>query len=354
MNVQAADLAMSGKNTTSYGFTNFFYDPQTRTATWTLTTSLAKERLLLDLDGNGIHPVTNFENVVLDGEWSNNTDTFASGNGTAGGDFEFLLNVLPADANTSGQVTNFDYLMIRSQDGKSTTSTGYNSKYDLDGSGVINSTDWQFALTKVADSLPTGNPVGLANDAPTTSGFGLTSITNSAIDVAISLWSKFGDVESGASGLTYSIANNSAPSLFDSVSINTTTGQLVVNAASGVSGRANIEINATDPSGLTTRGRVPIDVNRVNLPPSIIHQEPQYQGGYTWLFKGTVTDPDDDVTGLLVDYYGVFEIRAAVDPDGTFEFAIILFGNPYGEEHAVVCDWHGAESEIEDMEVGFT
>ena len=185
VHVQAADLSLTGKNTTSYAIAGFFYDPQLRWATWTLAAPLSKDRLMIDLDANGIDPVTDLEDNVLDGEWTNNVSTYASGNGFAGGDFEFLLNVLPGDVNSTGQVTNLDYVLTRSQEGKTTTSTGYNPKYDVDGSGVIEVSDWQFVQGKLGNTLPTGSPAGVGNDAPTTTGFDSVSISDDAVDVAI-------------------------------------------------------------------------------------------------------------------------------------------------------------------------
>jgi len=351
--IQAADLSLTGKNTTSFAFAGFFYDPQTCTATWTLNAPLVKDRLLIDLDANGIDPVTDLEGNVFDGEWTNNVSTFASGNGNAGGDFEFLLNVLPGDENSTGQVNYADYVAVRSQDGKSTTTAGYNFKYDIDGSGQINSTDWQFVLGKAGNTLPTGSPAGVTNDAPTTKGFGLTTISNAAIDVAISLRSGFADNESGANGLTYSISSNSAPSLFDSATINQSTGELVVNAASGVSGRATFTVSATDSGGVTTSSNVSVDVNYVNQPPIIQYPLAEYQGAHTWLISGTVVD-DEDVTDLIVEFYGVFETRAAVYPDGRFEFAVILEDDPYGWEFAVTHDRHGLESNTVSVEIGLS
>ena len=264
VDVQAADLSLSGKNTTSYAFADFFYDPQLRLATWTLTAPLTKDRLMIDLDANGIDPVQDLEGNILDGEWTNNVSTFASGNGSAGGDFEFLLNSLPGDVNGTGQVTNLDYVLTRSQEGKSTASTGYNPRYDVNGSGLIDAADWQYVLGRVGNTLPTGNPAGVTDDAPTTQGFELVSTTNHAIDVAISLWGLYADAENGASGLTYSIKSNSAPSLFDSVSINQATGTLTVNAAAGATGRAAITLSATDSNGISTDSSMTVDVDHVN------------------------------------------------------------------------------------------
>jgi hypothetical protein len=153
--------------------------------------------------------------------------------------------------------------------------------------------------------------------------------------------------------LVYSIASNSAPSLFDSVSINSTSGELVVNAADGASGVAEITINATDSGGITTSSTATFNVNHVNQPPIILYPLAEYQGAHTWLISGTVVD-DEDVTDLIVDFYGVFETRAAVYPDGRFEFAIILEDDPYGWEFAVTHDRQGLESNTVSMNIGFS
>src|SRR3954462_1612712 len=206
VNVDAADLSLSGVNQTTYGFSQFHYDPQTQTARWTLTTPINKDRLRLDLDATGANAVRDLGGNILDGEWTNNASTL-SGNGTAGGDFEFNFNVLPTDVNNSGNVTSLDYTSIRQLDGKSTTTTGYVAKRDINGDGVINSTDWQEALDRALQALPAGSPAGTNDDAPSASGFALLSISDSNVDHAISLLSGFNDTETGANGLTYSIVS---------------------------------------------------------------------------------------------------------------------------------------------------
>src|SRR3989304_19497 len=45
VDIDSADLSLSGKNTTSYVFSDFHYDPQTCVATWTLSAPLTKDRL---------------------------------------------------------------------------------------------------------------------------------------------------------------------------------------------------------------------------------------------------------------------------------------------------------------------
>ncbi|MEX0641980.1 MAG: hypothetical protein WD468_04730 [Pirellulales bacterium] len=351
--IDSADLSLSGVNTTAYGFSNFHYDPQTRFATWTLSSPLDKDRLRLDLDAGGADPVRDLDENTLDGEWTNNVST-VSGNGTAGGDFQFNFNVLPTDVNNSANITSYDYIYIRQLEGKSTTSPGYIAKRDIDGSGLIDSTDWQEAIDRYFETLPTGSPAGTSNDAPTTSGFELVQISDASVDVAISLSSNFGDAESGGSGLTYSILSNSNSSLFDTASVNQSSQELVLNAASGVSGRATIIVRATDAGGLFVDTPITVDVDRENQAPVISNYFISYAGAGTWIVEGDVTDPDDDVSDFIVQFFNVFVTRSAVDENGHFEFAIILDENEWGFEYAVTFDPHGLQSNTDSCEVGLT
>ena len=122
--------SISRINTTAYGISNFRYDPQTHVATWTLNAAIDKDQLRLDLDANGSDPVQDLDPNILDGEWTNNVST-ASGNGTAGGDFEFNFNVLPSDVNNTSNITAIDYTYVRQLDGKSTSSSGYVAKRNM-------------------------------------------------------------------------------------------------------------------------------------------------------------------------------------------------------------------------------
>jgi hypothetical protein len=351
--IEVNDLSLSGVNTTAYAFSHFHYDPQTRIATWTLSAPLQKDRLRLDLDANGHDPVRDLEENALDGEWTDNIST-TSGNGTAGGDFQFNVNVLPTDVNKSGSVTSDDYTYIHQLDGKTSTSTGYIADRDVDGSGVIDSSDWQAAVDCYFQTLPAGSPAGTNNDAPSSSGFATIWTDEYSEDIAYSLLSDFGDVENGASGLTYSIVANSNPTLFDTVSINQSTKALVVNAASAASGRATIVVRATDVGGLIVDMPIIVDVYYQDQPPTISHYWASLAGAGTWIIQGDVSDPDDNVSNFIVQLFGVFETRSAVDENGHFEFAWILDEGQWGLEYAVTYDPHGLESNIDFRWIGLT
>lgn len=352
--VDAADLSLSGVNTAATVFSDFRYDPQSHVATWTVASSLTKDRFRLDLDANGLDPVKDLDNNALDGEWTNNTSSYSSGNGIAGGDFEFTFNVLPGDIDNTGVVTYYDYYYTNILSGKSTTSAGYIAARDIDGSGLINSTDSQAVLSRVPHTLPTGSPAGTSNDAPTTAGIARLQISNAAIDHAISLWSAFGDAESADSALTYSIQSNSSPSLFDTVQINSSTGQLVVNSAASATGRARIVVRATDPGGLFTETMATIDVNRSNLAPVISNVYISYVGGDTYSITGTVTDGDDDVEDFTMYFWGVYVTRSGIDEDGNFEIALAVPDGYWGTEYMTTFDPHGLQSNVVSGVVGLT
>jgi hypothetical protein len=340
--IDEADLSLSGANTAAYHFGAFHYDPIQHAATWTLAAPLNKDRLRIDLDASGADAVQDLEGNVLDGEWTNNSSTI-SGNGTAGGDFEFNFNVLPTDVNNTGGITSYDYVYIRQLEGKITTDTGYLAKRDIDGNGVINSTDWQKALDRMSQTLPGGSAAGTSNDAPTTSGFDSVQIDDYLDDVAISLLERFADLESGSSGLSYSILSVSNAELFDSATINATTKSLVLNAAESASGRSSIVVRATDAGGLTVDMTISVDVNYENQAPEIVDYSISYVSGNVYLVTGQVVD-DSDVSDYIVTFSNAFNIRSAVDQNGYFQFAVELPSGTTGIEDAVTQDPQGLAS----------
>ena len=114
VNVTEGDLVLTGVNVPSYGFSAFSYDAVAHRATWTLSQNLSRDKLLLDLDGSTANAVVDMAGNRLDGDWVNPTwsppsapsggDAWPSGDGTAGGDFQFRINVLPGDVNQDGTV----------------------------------------------------------------------------------------------------------------------------------------------------------------------------------------------------------------------------------------------------------
>jgi hypothetical protein len=142
--------------------TGFTYDAATRTGTWTFA-AVTRDKLRFLLDDAGI--------AGLDGEWTNPTeafpgvggDSYPSGDGTSGGDFNFRLNVLNGDVSGDGQVNATDVAEIkrrltrRPNDGVTDPLRMYTIFSDITGDGVINANDLaqvKARLTQRINTLP--------------------------------------------------------------------------------------------------------------------------------------------------------------------------------------------------------
>lgn len=353
VNVKSADLSITGIDAPSIAFSDFHYDPLERTAVWTLASPLTKNAYHLDLNGDGNDPVSDLEGNVLNGAWTNNAGAFAYGVGGSGGDFSFRFNVLPGDVEGTGVVTGNDLNAATSSVNYSTTAESFSARADIDGSGVIDAADAQSIQARMGSMQASGVPVGVNDDAPSSSGRAYVMLDNTTSNFAISLWDLFEDAESGDEGMTYQILSNSNASLFDYVLFESGSGELLFNAATGASGRSELVVQATDSSGQTTLATLVADVFYENQPP-VLDWLAISQGAYTWIISGSVYDPDDDVSEMIVQFGGVFDIRCAVMEDGTFEFAVIVDTGHWGMESAYVLDPHDQASNFVMRVIGVT
>ncbi len=162
--VDQSDLLLTGVNVPSYNVagSTFSYNSTTFTATWILPLSIGADQLMLALNANGSDPIRDAAGNHLDGEWTNpasTTDTgdnvYPSGNGTAGGNFNFRFNVLPGDANQDGLVNISDLTSLASH--WQQTSQGFLSA-DLNHDGQVNISDLTMLASAWQATLPAGTP----------------------------------------------------------------------------------------------------------------------------------------------------------------------------------------------------
>jgi len=344
--VQASDLCVSGVNTVCYAFSGFTYDSNTYTATWTLATPIAKDKLLLDLDADGMSPVTSVSTgEVLDGAWTNCSSTYNSGNGQGGTDFEFRINALPGDTDANNTATLWDGMLVRNQIGKNIGDSGYNIRYDIDGSGTITATDLYKVQLVLGSSLPSGNPVGTTDDAPTTSGISDLGIATGTADHVLSLTDFFSDKETAAADLLYSVVKNTNSSMFDSLNIDS-SGHLTLDFASGAHGNATLTVRATDSSGLFVDTTVTIHVSAA---PVISNFYCINEISNIWTLTGSVADTDDPVAGDVVTFGGVlasYNLTATVDAEGVFVITVEITGFQEGLVTAQTKDPNGVLSNV--------
>jgi Dockerin type I domain len=157
VSVQQASLALTGVNTASYSFSAFSYNPITYSATWTLSSAIGADKLQVSVPSSGPNAVTDRASNALDGEWANGSSSFPSGNGTAGGDFNFNFNVLPGDVNQSGIVNAQDIAAIASHWLQANQFAD-----DTNGDGIVNAQDLAAIASHWLGTLPAGGPAASA------------------------------------------------------------------------------------------------------------------------------------------------------------------------------------------------
>jgi hypothetical protein len=340
--VAAADLSVSGVNQTAYAFSGFTYDPGTHTATWTLAAPFGLDKLMLDLDADGLAPVRSVSTgEVLAGAWTDGQSSFPSGNGQGGADFQFRFNVLPGNANGNAWVEGADLNIVLSHYNQ----TGMTwAQGDFNGDGTVNGADMNTVLSNYNQTLPSGDPAGMTNDAPTTSGIPDLSIAKGTIDHVLSLTDFFADAETPPADMVYSVVQNSNPSLFTSLAID--SGNIILTFDDDVTGDATITIRGEDSQGLIVETTF---ATHVSAAPVITDFYCIKEVGDYWTLTGIVSDADDPVQGDVITFGGVladYHFSTTVREDGVFSFTVELYGFQSGMGWAATTDPHGVLSNL--------
>lgn len=179
VNVVTEDLVLKGVNVGTYAFTgSVSLNAAGDTATWTLSTNIGADRLLLALKNTITDKSAELN--ALDGDWTDGTSAFPSGDGTTADQyandnlFQYSFNVLPGDVTRSGTVNATDNVDTRNRQGSSTTNPGagiaaYRVFNDVDGSAAIDGVDVTEVRNRIAVPLPGGAPMKprLPTSAPT-------------------------------------------------------------------------------------------------------------------------------------------------------------------------------------------
>jgi hypothetical protein len=99
---------------------------------------------------------------LVDGDWTTG-GTYPSGNGSAGGDFRFRINILPGDITRDAKVNALDLAGVKRRlnraAGDSVTGAGAFSAFtDVDASGRINALDLGAVKQRLNQVLPAAQP----------------------------------------------------------------------------------------------------------------------------------------------------------------------------------------------------
>ncbi|MEZ6151419.1 MAG: retropepsin-like aspartic protease [Pirellulaceae bacterium] len=143
-------IALVGTNLANYmpGVTLAYGEDGTNVATLRFATPIANDSLILSL----LDTITDAAGNPLDGEWSDAVST-SSGNGTAGGRFDFRLDVLPGDVDNSGGVSSIDLYDVYGMWG-TVVHEKNDAYFDVDGNGGIISIDLYEAFKWYGRILP--------------------------------------------------------------------------------------------------------------------------------------------------------------------------------------------------------
>ncbi len=162
VNVSVSSLILSGGTGGSTPTVTGFTSLGNNTYSWTLSsgTFLTNNRYEISFKASGAGAVTDTRGAGIDGEWTNGTSTFSTGdgNGLAGGNFNFLFNAVPGDADQTSLVNANDVSKVRLKLGLSTSSTAYIPYYDVDGNGLLNANDSNAVRGKLGNALPANAP----------------------------------------------------------------------------------------------------------------------------------------------------------------------------------------------------
>ena len=165
VNVAADALSVTGASGRRYAPWNFRYDADSMTATWRLGASADRDRLRFALDAAGV--TTPRAGVRLDGEAGG---AFPSGNGAAGGDFVFAVDVLAGDSTGDGVVNALDLAGIKRRLGSATAdgpgADGYSLFADVNPGGRVNALDLAAVKQRLNRRLPAELRAGTAALSP--------------------------------------------------------------------------------------------------------------------------------------------------------------------------------------------
>ncbi len=156
LNVQQDSLTVTGLTVPQYAISGFSYDVSSHVATWTLAQPIGADRVQIHLASTGPYAVTDLSGNPLDGEWTDHVSAFPSGDGQAGGDFNFSFNVLPGDVNQDGIVNTQDLALVSST-WLASLQTGVFNGFpwiDPNGDGIVNSQDLAIISASWMTSLP--------------------------------------------------------------------------------------------------------------------------------------------------------------------------------------------------------
>ena len=159
--LSADDVLLTGSDGGLYNVDMVGYDRDTNVAEFRINDTVEIDSFVISIfDG----AIANSFDVVLDGDWTTG-QTERSGDGSAGGQFDFYFNVLAGDSDASGEVNSHDTFSIFASN--TYASDLSNFRRDVDGSGQITVADVFIAAAHTTRGLQTAPTAPIDSSAAT-------------------------------------------------------------------------------------------------------------------------------------------------------------------------------------------
>jgi len=195
------------------------------------------------------------------------------------------------------------------------------------------------------------------NLIPTTTGIADVSVNLDAPDTVIDLFAAFDDAEDPDSALTYTIEQNTNPSIFDAVTIDPVLGTLTLDYAPSISGSSDLTVRATDT------GNPPLSVEGCHMDVAALIQRCQTEtmtcrinahlcgtiDGDFIIIDSVNTSLDPSlIIDVVVSEFRIIALHAGLQPNGGSGFA-------YGGS-SVICGTftHNSTSQYPCVMIDFT
>ncbi|MEC4983286.1 MAG: malectin domain-containing carbohydrate-binding protein [Oscillatoria sp. PMC 1068.18] len=200
-------------------------------------------------------------------------------------------------------------------------------------------------------------PLGeIDNYTPTTSGINDITVEKDAPNSIVDLFAAFDDVEDADEALTYTITSNTNPGLFDSTSIDGTTGELTLDYNANATGSGALTVRATDTEGLYKETTFSVTVNEEPPEPSEGIRINAGGGAYTdglgqqWQADNYFLNGKTYSTGSAIDGTTDDSIYQTERSGKTFGYAVPVINGAYDVNlHLAETYWDTSNKRIFDV-----
>ena len=202
--VGADDLVLQSSGGVAAPTVESFEQLDLVTVKWQLAEDLSNHTFFLQINDSAQSRAA----VSLDGEWQNGITTTTSGNGVAGGDFSFQMNVLTGDVNRDGLVGSADTGLLFPALGLGIGADSYTVFADINGSGTVAVNDLATIRSSYGQQVDNDGAFAALTESPVTSDVSATRDATRRVAVLRALDTIYEQIDEGEDELTEEIVDD--------------------------------------------------------------------------------------------------------------------------------------------------